>query len=156
MGRQKHSKDSAYPAAPPETTPEPDAIPAKEAPYVVYRMSDSDTRPWGSWRVIDTGAGHIVKHIEITPGQRLSLQYHNHRTEHWICVAGRGTATIGARAITILPGKHVHIPQREAHRIANTGVETLHLVEIQLGTRLDESDIVRIEDDYGRHGSGQA
>ncbi len=115
-----------------------------------YFTGENDERPWGSWRVIDTGNRHIVKLIEVDPGQRFSLQKHTHRSEHWLVVEGSGTATIGGDIINIEQGRHIFIPSDTKHRIHNTGSGPLVFVEVQFGKFLDEDDVVRLEDDYGR------
>ena len=117
-----------------------------------YARGQSDTRPWGSWRVIasEESCGYALKHIVVEPGKRLSLQYHHHRSEHWIVVAGSGFATLGADDIRIERGSHVYVPKKTQHRLSNTGEVPLVLVELQYGDILDENDIVRIEDDFDR------
>ncbi len=115
-----------------------------------YFTGESDERPWGKWQVINTGNQHTVKLIEVDPGQRFSLQIHNHRSEHWLVVEGRGTATIGGDIINIEQGRHIFIPSDTKHRIHNTGSGPLVFVEVQFGRFLDEDDVVRLEDDYGR------
>ncbi len=115
-----------------------------------YFVGENDERPWGNWRVIDTGPQHIVKLIKVHPGRRFSLQIHNHRSEHWLVVEGSGEATIGGDLIKIEQGRHVFIPSDTKHRIHNTGSGPLVFVEVQFGKLLNEADVVRIEDDYGR------
>ena len=117
---------------------------------VTYRRGDSDDRPWGRWEVLDTGAGFAVKRITVKPGGILSLQLHHHRSEHWIIVAGQARVTRGGEILEASPGQHVHIPVETAHRIENPGSETVEFIEVQQGDRLDEADIVRLEDRYGR------
>jgi mannose-6-phosphate isomerase len=115
-----------------------------------YRSGKAGRRPWGKWRVIDVGPAHAVKRIEVAPGHRLSLQRHEGREERWIVVAGEGLVTLGARTRRLGPGGTVRIPKRAVHRLENDGAETLVLVEIQHGARLDEADIERLSDDYAR------
>ena len=126
-----------------------DAV-SKSCDIVRYAVGDHEERPWGSWRVVDTGPTFTTKQVQVKPGQRLSLQYHNHRSEHWIIVAGSGEATVGGDTIRIEAGRHVNIPSGVKHRIHNTGDTPLVFVEVQLGELLDENDIVRLEDDYAR------
>lgn len=109
-----------------------------------------DRRPWGSYEVLDEAPGFKVKRIEVRPGQRLSLQSHEHRAEHWVVAGGRAVVTVGDQEISLLPGEHVHIPQGARHRLANQDEEALLLIEVQTGTYLGEDDIVRYEDDYSR------
>jgi mannose-6-phosphate isomerase-like protein (cupin superfamily) len=115
-----------------------------------YKTGQSGRRPWGKWRVIDVGAAHAVKRIEVAPGGRLSLQRHEGRAERWVVVAGEGIVTLGARTRRLAPGGSVAIPKRAIHRLENDGREVLILIEIQLGTHLDEADIERLADDYDR------
>ena len=115
-----------------------------------YDVGVSDERPWGSWRVIDVGPRFTVKRISVHPDQRLSLQLHNGRHEHWTVVAGRAEVTIGEKIVEIGENQAVEIPVRTKHRVRNPGPEELVFIEVQWGEHLDEDDIVRLEDDYGR------
>ncbi len=117
---------------------------------VAYRLGEAASRPWGTWAVLDVGDGFIVKRVTVEPGQRLSLQYHHHRAEDWTIVSGDGVVELDAEPIQVTAGSHIHIPIKSTHRIANTGTVTLTFIEIQRGEILDESDIVRLSDDYGR------
>ena len=93
-----------------------------------------------------------LKTIKVSPGQRLSLQYHNHRSEHWVVVEGQGVVTLGGDRIRVERGSHIYVPRETNHRIANNSDKDLVFVEVQFGDKLDENDIVRIEDDYQRSG----
>lgn len=115
-----------------------------------YTAGESDTRPWGRWKVLAAEPDFILKKIVVESGQRLSLQYHKHRSEHWVVVNGHGLVTIGGDQIAVGPGRHVYIPSETQHRIENTSDAPLVFVEVQFGEVLDEMDIVRIEDDYER------
>ena len=117
---------------------------------ITYRPGDSDERPWGSWRVLDVGPGFAVKRITVRPGGILSLQLHRHRSEHWFVAAGTARVTLGTREFDVPAGGAVDVPVGTAHRVANLGPEPLELVEVQHGERLDEADILRLEDRYGR------
>jgi mannose-6-phosphate isomerase-like protein (cupin superfamily) len=117
---------------------------------VTYRRGDSDNRPWGRWEVLDTGEGFAVKRITVNPGAILSLQLHHHREEHWVIVRGRARVTCGAEVKELVRNQAVFIPLETAHRIENPGDEPLEFVEVQVGDKLDENDIVRLEDRYGR------
>jgi mannose-6-phosphate isomerase len=110
----------------------------------------SETRPWGSWQVIDVSRGYKVKRITVRPHARLSLQTHRHRSEHWVVVAGVATCTVGGRRLVAREGERVDVPRGCAHRIANEGDDELIIIEVQLGEYTGEDDIVRLEDDYGR------
>ncbi len=115
-----------------------------------YNVGDKDTRPWGTWEVVDVGEKHIVKKLTLLPGQSVSLQLHHHRNEHWVIVHGIATVTLGDKLLSIPENENVYIPVETKHRIANDTNETLVFIEIQTGAVLDENDIVRFEDKYGR------
>jgi mannose-6-phosphate isomerase-like protein (cupin superfamily) len=93
--------------------------------------------------------GYRVKRIIVNPGQRLSLQKHRHRREHWVIVQGQGSFTLDDDVRIVKVGDAVYIPVGGVHRIENNGTEYLVIIETQLGLCL-EDDIIRIEDDYGR------
>jgi mannose-6-phosphate isomerase len=109
-----------------------------------------DRRPWGSFTVLDEGAGYKVKRIEVLPGKRLSYQRHARRAEHWMVVAGTGRVTLDGREITVHTDETIDVPVGTAHRIENPGADTLIFIEIQRGDYLGEDDITRLEDDFGR------
>ncbi len=111
---------------------------------------ESETRPWGSWHVIDVERGFKIKRIHVHPGARLSYQTHQHRSEHWVVVYGIATCTIDDETIIAGPGESVDVPLGAKHRLANNGEEELVIVEVQRGSYTGEDDIVRLEDDYGR------
>ena len=115
-----------------------------------YSVGERDTRPWGAWEVVAIGDGHVVKRIMVLPGARLSLQRHRHRAEHWVVVTGSADVTIGDRTFPRATGEHVHVPCGAVHRIANPGALPLVFIEVQQGALLDENDIERLEDDFGR------
>jgi mannose-6-phosphate isomerase-like protein (cupin superfamily) len=115
-----------------------------------YVVGQHDQRPWGSWEVIAVGSGYAVKRIVVGAGQRLSLQRHAFRAEHWVLVAGAGRVTRGAEVLEVAFGDHVMIARGDVHRIENPGPGDLVLIEVQHGERLDENDIERLDDDYGR------
>lgn len=115
-----------------------------------YKRGDHDTRPWGEWEVIDCGNGFCVKRITVNPKGILSLQLHHFRAEHWIIVNGTATVTLEDEIITKKAGENVYIPIETKHRIQNNAAEPLIFIEIQSGKNLDENDIVRYEDAYGR------
>jgi mannose-1-phosphate guanylyltransferase/mannose-1-phosphate guanylyltransferase/mannose-6-phosphate isomerase len=115
-----------------------------------YRVGERDARPWGSWEIIAVGPGYAVKRIVVDPGQRLSLQRHTFRAEHWIVVGGTARVTRGDQTFPVAAGENVVIARGDIHRIENAGGDELVFIEVQHGERLDEGDIERIEDDYGR------
>lgn len=107
-------------------------------------------RPWGSWTVLKEGTGYKVKLIEVSPGHRLSLQFHQHRSEHWVVIEGKARVVIGDEALELTPFESAIIPVGAVHRLENPWVGPLIIVEIQKGEILREEDIVRLEDDYAR------
>ncbi len=115
-----------------------------------YAVGQRDDRPWGHWQVLAVGPQYAVKRILVRPGSRLSLQRHAHRAEHWIIVAGSGTVTVRDQSFPVIAGEHVMIGSGDAHRIANPGPDDLLFIEVQHGQHLDEGDIERLQDDYGR------
>ncbi len=112
-----------------------------------------DERPWGTFTVLDEGAGYKVKRIEVYPGKRLSYQKHTHRAEHWMVVAGVGKVTLDGRELSVPVGETVDVPLGASHRIENPGADKLVFIEIQRGDYLGEDDIVRFDDDFGRIGA---
>ena len=107
-------------------------------------------RPWGRYTVMDVGPNYQVKQVEVDPGQRLSLQYHNHRAEHWVVVQGVARVTIGKETRDVATNESVYVPLKTAHRLENPGTEPLRIVEVQTGSYLGEDDIVRLADDFWR------
>lgn len=110
-----------------------------------------DKRPWGDYLILRKEPGFWVKRINVNPGERLSLQYHKHRSEEWIVVQGHGYATVNGNEIEIREGSHIHIGVESLHRIQNNGFTPLIFIEVALGTDLREDDIIRVADDYGRN-----
>jgi mannose-1-phosphate guanylyltransferase/mannose-1-phosphate guanylyltransferase/mannose-6-phosphate isomerase len=107
-------------------------------------------RPWGSYETIDLGPRFQVKRIIVNPGQRISLQKHARRAEHWVCVQGVARVTRGEDILTLRENMSTYIPVGCVHRLENPGTEPAHIIEVQSGDYLGEDDIVRIEDSYGR------
>ncbi len=107
-------------------------------------------RPWGSYTVLDTGLGFKVKLVEVKPGQSLSLQLHKKRSEHWVVVEGKAEITRGEKMYMVSANESTYIPMSCVHRICNPTDSILRIVEVQSGDYLEEDDIVRLEDTYGR------
>lgn len=107
-------------------------------------------RPWGSYDSIDTGERYQVKRISVKPGEKLSVQMHHHRAEHWIVVSGTASVTIGEKTSLVAENESVYIPVGEVHALENPGKIPLELIEVQSGSYLGEDDIVRFSDRYGR------
>ena len=119
-------------------------------PGVRYAVGESATRPWGSWEVLATGEGYTLKRIVVNPGQRLSFQYHRFRAEHWTVVQGVAEAQINSRLSALTAGESVYVPLGAHHRLRNISDTPLVMIEVQTGAYLDETDIIRIDDDYAR------
>jgi mannose-1-phosphate guanylyltransferase/mannose-6-phosphate isomerase len=107
-------------------------------------------RPWGSYQSVDNGDRHQVKRIIVKPGNRLSLQKHHHRSEHWIVVRGAARVTVNDLVKTVHENESIYIPIGAVHRLENPGKILLELIEVQTGSYFGEDDIIRIEDDYRR------
>jgi mannose-1-phosphate guanylyltransferase len=107
-------------------------------------------RPWGKYDSIDKGEGFQVKRITVKPEEKLSLQMHQHRSEHWIVVSGRAKVTKGDKSFFLCKNEATYIPAGTIHSLENPDDNELKLIEIQLGTYLGEDDIVRFDDKYGR------
>ena len=108
-------------------------------------------RPWGSYTVLDNKAeGYKLKRIEVNSGASLSLQRHQHRSEHWVVVSGTATVTRDDEVITVAKNESTYIPIGVKHRLANKGKMPLQMIEVQVGDYLEEDDIERFDDDYGR------
>lgn len=106
-------------------------------------------RPWGWFETLSCGDGYVVKRLWLSPGQRISLQSHQHRCEHWVVVNGEGLLILGEAAIPAVRGTTLFVPEGARHR-AEAGVLPLEIVEVQRGALLSEDDIERYEDDFGR------
>lgn len=113
-------------------------------------MQTTDHRPWGSFTILTDERDHKVKRIVVKPGQRLSLQRHKYRREHWLVVSGLAMVTRNDDLIELGPGDAVDIGQGDIHRVQNDGDIDMVFIEIQLGDYFGEDDIERLEDDYGR------
>ena len=107
-------------------------------------------RPWGNYRDLEEGSGFLVKEIVVKPGAKLSLQYHNHRAEHWVVVEGEASVTNGDNVLALIPGQSTYIPLGTTHRLENSGDTPLRVIEVQYGDYIGEDDIIRMEDDFGR------
>ena len=112
-------------------------------------------RPWGWYETVSEVPGNKIKRIGVAPGQRLSLQKHHQRAEHWVVVRGTAIVTLGKpdgsmSEIMLSVGQHCDIALGQVHRLANPGSIPLEIIEVQSGSYLGEDDIVRFEDTYGR------
>lgn len=107
-------------------------------------------RPWGRFTVLEEGLRYKIKRIVVDPCQRLSLQMHYHRSEHWVVVKGTAKVTIGEEEMLVHENQSVFVPKSQKHRLENPGKVPLELIEVQVGEYVGEDDIVRFEDIYGR------
>jgi mannose-1-phosphate guanylyltransferase len=107
-------------------------------------------RPWGSYDSIDNGERFQVKRITVKPGEKLSVQMHHHRAEHWIVVSGTAKVTNGEQTLLLSENQSTYIPIGVIHALENPGKIPLELIEVQSGTYLGEDDIIRFSDRYGR------
>jgi mannose-6-phosphate isomerase-like protein (cupin superfamily) len=112
-------------------------------------MANVVERPWGWFETLGAGQGYLVKRLCIRAGQRISLQRHHHRSEHWVVVAGSGSLLCATQTIDAAAGTTLLIPCGALHR-ATAGAQDLLIVEVQRGELLREDDIERIADDYQR------
>ena len=107
-------------------------------------------RPWGWYDSIDIGERFKVKRILVKPGASLSIQKHRHRSEHWIVVKGNAEIINGEKKIKLKENESTYIEKGEIHQLKNTTEEDLEIIEVQTGLYLEEDDIVRLVDKYGR------
>lgn len=108
------------------------------------------SRPWGAFESIDAGERFQVKRITVAVGERLSLQRHHHRCEHWVVVKGTARVTRGEDVFLLSENQSTYIPIGVNHRLENVGKIPLEMIEVQSGAYLGEDDIVRLDDQYGR------
>lgn len=113
-------------------------------------LHNSEYRPWGNYQSLSEESNFKLKKITVLPGERLSYQSHENRSEHWIILSGQAEFTLNDEISIINQGEHVFIPKHAKHRIKNIGQSSLVFVEVQVGTYFGEDDITRYSDDYGR------
>jgi mannose-1-phosphate guanylyltransferase/mannose-6-phosphate isomerase len=107
-------------------------------------------RPWGSYTVLEDGIRYKIKRIVVNEGERLSLQMHHHRSEHWVVIKGTAKVNIGQETKFVHENESVYIPKSTLHRLENPGRVPLEMIEVQNGEYVEEDDIVRLDDVYGR------
>ena len=107
-------------------------------------------RPWGKYTNLFTGRGFLIKELVIKPKSSISLQKHNHRTEHWTIVSGRPKITINKKKFFKNKNETAFVPKGSIHRIENLFTKPVKIMEVQLGSILKETDIIRYKDIYGR------
>jgi mannose-1-phosphate guanylyltransferase/mannose-6-phosphate isomerase len=120
----------------------------KSGEHLIHRTVH---RQWGFYTVLEEGERYKIKRIVINPGTKLSHQLHNHRSEHWVVVAGTARVTNGEKVYDVHPNESTYIPMSTKHRLENPGKIPLQIIEVQNGEYLEEDDIVRFDDDYNRH-----
>jgi len=108
-------------------------------------------RPWGSYTILEEGSGYKIKRIVVNPGAKLSMQMHHHRSEHWVVIAGTARIVNGEHETYLEENQSTYIPKACRHRLENPGKIPLQIIEIQTGPYLEEDDIVRFGDIYGRN-----
>lgn len=107
-------------------------------------------RPWGSFTILEEGQFYKIKRITVLPGKKLSYQLHHHRSEHWVVVKGTARVTIDDVEEFVRSGESTFVKTGCRHRLENPGKVLLEVIEVQLGEYLEEDDIVRFDDDFGR------
>ncbi|MEZ8653421.1 mannose-1-phosphate guanylyltransferase/mannose-6-phosphate isomerase [Vibrio sp. 10N.286.55.E10] len=122
----------------------------KEAGRTEQKLHREVYRPWGKYDSIDFGKRDQVKRITVKPGEKLSIQKHFHRSEHWIVVSGTASVLNGDKTIIVTENESTYIPLGTIHALENPGKIPLEMIEVQTGSYLGEDDIVRFEDRYGR------
>ncbi|ABM02614.1 mannose-6-phosphate isomerase, type 2 / mannose-1-phosphate guanylyltransferase (GDP) [Psychromonas ingrahamii 37] len=122
----------------------------KEAGRTEHKLHREVYRPWGKYDSIDFGKRDHVKRITVKPGEKLSIQKHHHRSEHWIVVSGTASVLNGDKTILVTENESTYIPLGTIHALENPGKILLEMIEVQTGSYLGEDDIVRFEDRYGR------
>ena len=126
--------------------------------YDILKQQNDDThlihktvfRPWGFYTVLNHGDGFLTKMIQVNPGQKLSVQSHNFRSEHWVILAGTAKVVLEGKDYILSPGNSIDIPLKAIHSLQNPYNEPIKVIEVQLGDPLIEEDIIRYEDMYGR------
>ena len=126
--------------------------------YETLKQQNDDThsihktvyRPWGFYTVIARGKGFLTKIIHVKSGQKLSVQSHNHRSEHWVVLSGTAKVVLESKELILSSGHSIDIPVKAIHSLQNPFEEDLEIIEVQKGDLLIEEDIIRYEDMYGR------
>jgi mannose-1-phosphate guanylyltransferase len=122
----------------------------KAAGRTEHKIHREVFRPWGKYDSIDNGERYQVKRITVKPGEKLSIQMHHHRAEHWIVVSGTANVTVDGKDTLLSENQSIYIPLGAVHALENPGKIPLELIEVQSGSYLGEDDIVRFSDRYGR------
>lgn len=129
----------------------------KEAVSILQEASRTEVeehvttyRPWGSYTILEDGPRYKIKRIAVNANEKLSLQMHYHRSEHWVVIKGTARVTVGDKEMLIHENESVYVPKSTMHRLENPGKVQLEIIEVQNGEYVGEDDIVRIEDKYER------
>ena len=113
-------------------------------------MNKPYNRPWGNYVIIAHGKGFQTKIITVHPGQKVSVQSHNHRSEHWVVLSGTAKVILEGQDYILSVGHSIDIPVKAIHSLQNPYEKDLQIIEVQMGEILSEDDIIRYEDMYGR------
>ena len=113
-------------------------------------MKSIVSKPWGTFQVIEESDQYTLKKLIVKKDGKLSLQSHNHRSEHWIVVQGEGKMTLNNKILILKENENIYIPLGAKHRIENKEEIDLIIIEVWYGDILDEEDIIRYEDIYDR------
>jgi mannose-6-phosphate isomerase len=119
------------------------------APQTIERIVRT-LRPWGWFETVSEAPDHKIKRIRVLPGQRISLQTHSQRAEHWVVVRGTARVTLDDQTFDLAAGQHCDIALGQLHRLTNLTTQPVEIIEVQFGAYLGEDDITRLGDDYGR------
>ena len=113
-------------------------------------MKSIVSKPWGSFQVIEEGDKYTLKRLTVKKGGRLSLQSHNHRSEHWVVVQGEAEVILGDKNLKLKENENIYIPVKTKHSLANKKERELIIIEVWYGDTLEEEDIIRYQDIYDR------
>ena len=116
----------------------------------LYMVHKTVYRPWGFYKCLEQGEGFLTKLIHVSPRQQLSYQMHNFRSEHWVVLSGKAKILLDDKEYVLNPGQSIDIPLKAKHSLQNPFFEDLEIIEVQLGNKLIEEDIIRFHDIYGR------
>jgi mannose-6-phosphate isomerase-like protein (cupin superfamily) len=117
---------------------------------IIISKNYTEHRPWGAFTILLDENGYKVKRLTVKPGHCTSLQFHKHRSEHWVVVQGTATVILEKETKTVSKNEYIHIPLGSQHLLENKGEIVMQLIEVQIGDYLEEDDIVRLQDKYGR------
>jgi mannose-1-phosphate guanylyltransferase/mannose-6-phosphate isomerase len=115
--------------------------------HLVHRTVE---RPWGNYTVLEKGNRYKIKRVVLNPKAKLSLQVHHHRSEHWVVISGTARVTKGEGVFDVHPNESTFIPVSVRHRLENLGIIPLQIIEVQNGDYVEEDDIERFDDEFGR------